>query len=105
MDAKELFDALTAKDGPVDPDIRDAQLHIAERFLCDACGLPELDESLAYAQARIAVANLNHMGAEGESGRSEGGVSLSIDAYPADVQQIIAARRMLPAAARRWREP
>ncbi|MCL2463130.1 MAG: phage head-tail connector protein [Defluviitaleaceae bacterium] len=96
MDATTLFSALIPPGEPVDDAVRDAQLYIAERFLIDACGITELDESLAYAQVRIAIANLNHMGAEGESSRSEGGVSRSIDMYPVDVQQIIASHRMLP---------
>jgi hypothetical protein len=100
VDAITLFNALVPADEPVTDAARDAQLYIAERFLIDACGVAELDEALVYAQARIAIANLNHMGIEGESSHSEGGVSRSIDTYPADVRQIIAAHRMLPVARR-----
>jgi len=100
MDAKTLFGALIPADEPVDDAVRDAQLYIAERFLTDACGVTELDAALVYAQVRIAIANLNHMGAEGESSHSAGGVSRSIDVYPADVQQIIASHRLLPRCGR-----
>ena len=63
-------------------------LGTARDILLDEIGRDELPERLASAQAALAVIIFNREGAEGESSRSEGGISRSfIDDLPADIRR------------------
>lgn len=46
----------------------------AESFICHYCQVPKLPLALGSACLDLAVLYYNRMGAEGESGRSEGGI-------------------------------
>lgn len=60
----------------------------AQVLVLDVIGRDELPARLVSVQVEIAVAAYNKQGAEGESSRSEGGISRSfIDGLPTEIKQ------------------
>ena len=53
--------------------------------VCDFIGRDNVPERLVSVQVQLAVIAYNRRGAEGESSRSEGGISQSFDALPPDM--------------------
>ncbi len=62
-------------------------LDTAEDMILDEIGREKLPDRLVSAQVQLAVIIYNRQGAEGESSRSEGGISRSfIDGLPAEIK-------------------
>ncbi len=60
----------------------------AQEVVLDIIGRDKLPVGLISAQVELATAAYNKQGAEGESSRSEGGISRSfIDGLPAEIKQ------------------
>lgn len=53
-----------------------------------------LPTGLEHAAVRLAAAYWDRLGMEGESGRSEGGVSVTVEALPDDIRRAIAPYRI-----------
>ncbi len=68
-------------------DLLQDMLDDAEAFILSYTGQTEIPAGLQRAQLRIAAAYYNELGLEGQSSRSEGGISISIDKLPLDLQQ------------------
>lgn len=81
--------------------VENAQPQMLESLLLDAEGMllaytgrSILPPALETAQIQLAALLYNRMGAEGESAHSEGGVSRTMEALPADIQRQIAPYRL-----------
>lgn len=70
-----------------DPHLLDDMLDDAKAFILAYTGQSALPDGLKSAQLRIAAAMYNALGLEGQGAHSEGGVSVTIDALPADIRQ------------------
>lgn len=70
-----------------DPALLQDMLDDAEAYILAYTGQPSLPDGLRSAQLRIASARYNALGLEGQSAHSEGGVSVSIESLPADLQR------------------
>lgn len=87
MDAREAF-LRAVSPCTVDAERAEDILETARDILLDEIGREELPERLVSAQVSLAVVIFNREGAEGESSRSEGGISRSyIDDLPADIRR------------------
>ncbi len=87
MDAREAFERAISP-CTVDQDRAGDILDTAMDILLDEIGRDELPERLVSAQVALAVVIFNHEGTEGESSRSEGGISRSyLDDLPADIRR------------------
>lgn len=62
-----------------------ALLSDAEDSVCDYIGRDEVPARLVSVQVQLAVIAYNKRGAEGESSRSEGGISQSFDGLPPEL--------------------
>ncbi len=62
-----------------------ALLSDAEDSVCDYIGRDEVPTRLVSVQVQLAVIAYNKRGAEGESSRSEGGISQSFDGLPPEL--------------------
>lgn len=62
-----------------------ALLSDAADAVCDYIGRDEVPERLVSVQVQLAVIAYNKRGAEGESSRSEGGISQSFDGLPPEM--------------------
>ncbi len=69
-----------------DSDLLQDMLDDAEAYILAYTGQPTLPDGLLSAQLRIAAARYNALGLEGQSAHSEGGVSVSVDQLPPDLQ-------------------
>lgn len=59
----------------------------AEAFILAYTGQVEIPLGLLPAQVRIAAASYNELGLEGQSSRSEGGISISLNKFPPELVQ------------------
>lgn len=69
-------------------------LNEAGAFICAYTRRDEVPSALEDAQVRIAAIAFNRMGMEGESAHSEGGVSRTADALPADLKSWLNSWRL-----------
>lgn len=70
-----------------DPQLLDDMLEDAKAFILAYTGQKDMPDGLKSMQVRIAAAMYNALGIEGQAAHSEGGVSVTIDALPADIRQ------------------
>lgn len=82
MTQLERFKLLT---GEPDEALCELLLSDAADAVCDFIGRDSVPERLISVQVQLAVIAYNKRGAEGESSRSEGGISQSFDALPPDM--------------------
>lgn len=82
MTQLERFKLLT---GEPDEALCELLLSDAEDAVCDYIGRDTVPDRLVSVQVQLAVIAYNKRGAEGESSRSEGGISQSFDALPPDM--------------------
>lgn len=66
----------------------------AEAAILAMTGRAELPSALEFIQIKLAAIYYNRMGIEGESGHSEGGVSVTVDAMPDDIRRTINPYRL-----------
>jgi len=86
MDAVLAFKAALAP-AEISEDKADYLLEAAKDCILDEIGRDTLPERLVSAQVQLAVIIFNRQGAEGESSRSEGGISRSfIDGLPDEIR-------------------
>lgn len=79
---RELF-LLRLPDGVnIRDELANALLLRAENTILDITGRKSVPQQLIDVQAELAVIFYNKLGAEGESSRSEGGISRSFDELP-----------------------
>ncbi len=62
-------------------------LEDAGEAVCDYIGRDSVPERLRSVQVQLAVMAYNKRGAEGESSRSEGGISQSFDGLPPEMRE------------------
>ncbi len=89
MDAEWTLWALRSALAPMEITEEKAEilLETAKDCILDEIGRDELPERLVSAQVQLAVVIFNREGAEGESSRSEGGITRSfIDGLPAEIR-------------------
>lgn len=85
MTETERFKALTGiSDGSEDALIK-VLLADAAEAVCDYIGRDSVPDRLVSVQVQLAVMAYNKRGAEGESSRSEGGISQSFDGLPPEM--------------------
>lgn len=90
MTALERLKALLPADDPT-PDAKlEAFLVEAENAILDDTNRITLPPQLVGAQVQLALLGVNRQGMEGETHRSEGGVSLTVDILPPDIRARIA---------------
>ncbi len=82
MDANERFKKLT---GEADVSLAELLLADAADAVCDYIGRDSVPERLVSVQVQLAVMAYNKRGAEGESSRSEGGISQNFDGLPPEM--------------------
>lgn len=82
MNANERFKKLT---GEADEALTELLLADAADAVCDYIGRDSVPERLVSVQVQLAVMAYNKRGAEGESSRSEGGISQSFDGLPPEM--------------------
>lgn len=82
MDVNEKFKKLT---GETDDVLTELLLSDAADAVCDYIGRDSVPERLVSVQVQLAVMAYNKRGAEGESSRSEGGISQSFDGLPPEM--------------------
>ncbi len=70
-----------------DPALLTDMLEDAQAFILAYTGHASLPDGLLAAQVRIAAAHYNALGLEGQSAHNEGGISISFDSLPVDLQQ------------------
>lgn len=85
MTARERFKLLTEISGDKQDALIDALLADAADAVCDYIGREEVPSRLVSVQVQLAVMAYNKRGAEGESSRSEGGISQSFDGLPPEM--------------------
>lgn len=69
-------------------------LEDAEAWICAYTRRQNMPDELSGIAVRLAAINYNRLGLEGESSHSEGAVSRSIDAVPADIRGALAPYRL-----------
>ena len=84
MTAAERFRSITGISDGQD-ELISVLLGDAADAVCDFIGRDSVPERLVSVQVQLAVIAYNKRGAEGESSRSEGGISQSFDALPPDM--------------------
>lgn len=74
----------------------------AEQFVLSYTGRTRIVTGLEKAVRDLAVIALNRMGTEGESGRSEGGESYSLDAAPPQIYDVLNRYRLAKVGGKRF---
>lgn len=69
-------------------------LAMAESFLLSVTNRSSINKALESAQLEISVIMFNRAGMEGETSRSEGGISISMTDLPIMVQDVIRMNRI-----------
>lgn len=82
-----------------------ALLDSAEEYILAYCNRAALPERMRWGQVRLALLYYNRAGIEGESARSEGGVSRSVEALPADLLAWLNAHRLFKITREEAMEP
>jgi hypothetical protein len=85
MSPLERFKLLTGITGDSQDGLITALLDDAGDAVCDYIGRDEVPARLVSVQVQLAVMAYNKRGAEGESSRSEGGISQSFDGLPPEM--------------------
>lgn len=85
MSPLERFKLLTGITGDSQDGLITALLSDAGDSVCDYIGRDEVPARLVSVQVQLAVMAYNKRGAEGESSRSEGGISQSFDGLPPEM--------------------
>ena len=85
MSPVERFKLLTGITGDSQDGLITALLSDAGDSVCDYIGRDEVPARLVSVQVQLAVMAYNKRGAEGESSRSEGGISQSFDGLPPEM--------------------
>lgn len=85
MTALERFKLLTGIIDDAQDGLITALLSDAGDSVCDYIGRDEVPARLVSVQVQLAVMAYNKRGAEGESSRSEGGISQSFDGLPPEM--------------------
>lgn len=70
------------------------QLELAEQDILRETNRKLLPASLLSAQLDIAVIRINRMGTEGETSRSEGGISSSFESLPDYLRKLVSSYRL-----------
>lgn len=91
MDRLDKIKLLTKCD---DDDLLYLLLEQAEAFVMNYTGRKVFPSELEQIVCDIAVINYNRMGTEGESSRSEGGISISIDEAPKHIYSVLNKYRL-----------
>lgn len=85
MTAIERFKTLTGITDDTQDGLISVLLSDAGDAVCDYIGRDSVPERLVSVQVQLAVIAYNKRGAEGESSRSEGGISQSFDGLPPEM--------------------
>lgn len=85
MSPLERFKLLTGITGDSQDGLITVLLSDAGDSVCDYIGRDEVPARLVSVQVQLAVMAYNKRGAEGESSRSEGGISQSFDGLPPEM--------------------
>lgn len=85
MTETERFKALTGIADNSEDSLIKVLLADAAEAICDYIGRDSVPERLVSVQVQLAVMAYNKRGAEGESSRSEGGISQSFDGLPPEL--------------------
>ena len=85
MTELEKFKAITGISDDKQDGLISVLLSDAGDAVCDYTGRDEVPERLRSVQVQLAVIAYNKRGAEGESSRSEGGISQSFDGLPPEL--------------------
>ena len=91
MSNVDTFKTLT---GCSNDSMANIMLERAEAKILSLCNRTRLNEALAPLVVDWAVIAYNRLGTEGESSRSEGGISSAFVEIPADIQRIIEMNRI-----------
>ena len=70
------------------------QLELAESDILRETNRTHIPSSLLSAQIDIAVIRINRQGSEGETGRSQGGITTSFDSLPEYLIKLIRSQRL-----------
>ncbi len=70
------------------------QLELAESDILRETNRTHIPSSLLSAQIDIAVIRINRMGNEGETGRSQGGISVTFDLLPDYIIKTVRSQRL-----------
>lgn len=81
----ERFKALAGISDSSQDELIEVLLSNAADAVCDYIGRDSVPERLISVQVQLAVIAYNKRGAEGESSRSEGGISQSFDGLPPEM--------------------
>ena len=84
MNASEKFKKLT---GCTDDELAEIYLSSAADDVCDFIKRDSVPDRLVSVQVELAVMAYNKRGAEGESARSEGGISQTFDELPPKLRE------------------
>lgn len=85
MTQLDRFKAIVGIDSSEQDGLIAVLLADAADAVCDYIGRESVPERLASVQVQLAVIAYNKRGAEGESSRSEGGISQSFDGLPPEL--------------------
>lgn len=97
MDAstkQDMISKLKILTGESDEELLSLLVEDAESFVLSYTNRSRLIKALEKPVRDLAVIALNRMGAEGESGRSEGGESYSFDAAPKHIYDVLNRYRL-----------
>ena len=87
MTALERFKTLAGITDNAQDGLITVLLSDAADAVCDYIGRDKVPERLISVQVQLALIAYNKRGAEGESSRSEGGISQSFDALPPELRE------------------
>lgn len=92
MENVEILKNLTGSD---DTALMEALLQTAEEEILSLTNRTKLNDRLKPCVRKWALIAYNRMGTEGETSRSEGGISASFSEIPEDIRKIIETNRIV----------
>ena len=91
---KTPAEVITALTGCKNADLVEVVLEAAEQTILSLTNRTQLIPPLEAAHRDLAVVMINRLGTEGESSRSEGGISISFEEMPKVIQTAIETYRL-----------